>query len=63
MSFSEGRHLIVTKHEWQMIINALDLMEATLHNETVDRAVLSDLRSIFPASQIDTLSRKVATTK
>lgn len=55
----EGKHLIVTKDEWKLIINALDCLEFIVSDRPIDPLLLKDLKFFFKPDKIAQLSEKI----
>ena len=56
-----NHHLVLTKHEWTIVINAIDFMDATLNGDGVQDFVEDDLKRLFSSGFLTELSEKIAT--
>jgi hypothetical protein len=62
MTNQHGRHLIVNNKEWKTIVNALDVLFVIVNGDTLDPALVKELRDVFPPGLVDELSTKITTT-
>ena len=60
---SFNHHLVLTKREWNAVINSIDFMDAILNGEGVQDFVEDDLKRLFPSGFLNELSIKIATSK
>jgi len=58
-----GKHIIVNKDEWKMIINALDSLEFLVSDKPIDQDLLNDLKFFFKPDKISELSEKICRIK
>jgi hypothetical protein len=57
-----NHHLVLTKREWEAVINAIDFLDQELHGDTpLEDFVVEDLKRLFPHGFLDELSKKVVT--
>jgi len=59
----EGRHIIVDKQEWTMIINGLDILWTIVQDKAIEPELLSDLKWHFKPDRLEELSEKICRIK
>jgi len=59
----EGRHIIVDKQEWTMIINGLDILWTIVQDKAIEPELLSDLKWHFKPDKLEELSEKICRIK
>lgn len=59
----EGRHIIVDKQEWTMIINGLDILWTIVQDKKIEAELLSDLKWHFKPDKLEALSEKISRIK
>lgn len=58
---SINKHIIVTDHEWRLLINALHVFEVVItEGACLGPMTLSNLRDSFPLSTIESTERKLS---
>lgn len=60
---NEGRHIIVNKQEWTMIINGLDILWTIVQDKPIEPELLSDLKWHFKPDKLEELSDRICKIK
>lgn len=59
-----NHHLVLTKREWEAVINALDYMDVQLHGKKpIQDFIIDDLKESFPSGFLCETSAKIASSK